>query len=139
MSNTLHSLLLASLLSVPVSIGSTLSLAADQAQAAAPTDAPQGHKSGAARKSPEQHTARMKKDLNLSDEQTARVLDTNRRFDESMKKMHDEHRAQMDALAAEHNREMRAVLDDAQYQKYLDRQQRRAAKRRQRMPPPPGE
>jgi hypothetical protein len=78
---------------------------------------------------PEQRTQRMQQHLGLSDEQAGKVGEINRDFAQSMgelrQRIHEQHRAEFDAIFDKRNTAMKGVLDDKQYQQYLQHQERR--------------
>lgn len=97
--------------------------------AAMPQDGYQRH-----HMSPEQRTERMTKALDLSPEQVSSVSEINNRFAEQMSALREPEearKARQEAarkLMTQHDAELRAVLNDAQYEKW--EQQRRDMKKK---------
>jgi hypothetical protein len=78
---------------------------------------------------PEERTQRMQKQLGLSDEQAGKVGEINREFMQRKrdlrKRVHEQHRAEYEAIFEQRNTAMKGVLDDKQYQQFLQHQERK--------------
>ncbi|MBP8926108.1 MAG: hypothetical protein KBG75_09640 [Pseudomonadales bacterium] len=88
--------------------------------------------------SPEQHTERMTKELDLSPDQVSAVSGINNRFAEQMRALREPEetrQARRDAagkLMAQHDEELRKVLNDTQYAKWEQQRREMKAKWQQR-------
>ncbi len=88
--------------------------------------------------SPEQHTERMTRELDLSPEQVSAVSGINNRFAEQMRALREPEetrQARRDAagkLMAQHEAELRKVLNDTQYAKWEQQRREMKAKWKQR-------
>ncbi|MCU4163686.1 Spy/CpxP family protein refolding chaperone [Carboxylicivirga caseinilyticus] len=88
-----------------------------------------------------QQTEQMAKDLNLTEKQKEQVTELNKKFGEKMKKMRDENqgnrekmREAMGELRTERNTELKKILTDEQYKKYLELEEKRMKERGNRGP-----
>nr|WP_321406306.1 DUF4890 domain-containing protein [uncultured Carboxylicivirga sp.] len=88
-----------------------------------------------------QQTEQMAKDLNLTEKQKEQVTELNKKFGEKMKKMRDENqgdrekmREAMGAMRTERNTELKKILTDEQYKKYLELEEKRMKERGNRGP-----
>lgn len=95
--------------------------------------------------SPEQHTERMTRELDLSAEQVSAVSGINNRFAEQMRALREPEEARQARreaaakLMEQHDAELRKVLDDAQYTKWEQERREMKGKWRQRTRAMPGE
>ncbi len=127
MNTTLKSLLLTAL------IGSALPVTAQTDPGQMPPDGPHRR-----HMSPEQHTERMSRDLDLSPEQISSVTEINNRFAEQMRALREPEevrqarREAVRKLMEQHDQELRKVLDDTQYAKWEQERRDMKEKRAQR-------
>jgi periplasmic protein CpxP/Spy len=124
-----------------------------QAQAPAPAGAAEPGKPQmrGMHMSPEQHTARMKQELELSEEQTSAVAELNQRYFARFGELREQSQAQREdrhagkrALMGERDAELRQILSEEQYARLEARREEHRSMRRQHKEhrraatPPPG-